>query len=166
MENNYLTTGDLAFWDQRGYGYNRNGRGVATTGLALATGLGGGALLLAIAGLWGLNKASEARNQGVLALASANNERLNSMCAEVASERTARETWQMRQTPSIQSYIDVQASPHLYASNAAYSAAEAAALAQMYNYGNNSRIDSAVASSNYLRVQPISVKDCGCGCNG
>ena len=44
----------------------------ATTGVALATGLGGGALLLAIAGLWGVNAASQARSRAAEQIAAAN----------------------------------------------------------------------------------------------
>ena len=35
---------------------------MAATGIGLAAGLGGGALLLAIAGIWGINEASKARS--------------------------------------------------------------------------------------------------------
>ena len=65
MEGNYLTAGDLALLEnRRGYGYGYgydccnpcgHGRGMATTGIGLAAGLGGGALLLAISGtVWRL----------------------------------------------------------------------------------------------------------------
>lgn len=66
---NYLTSGDLALWESRrfgdgyGYGYGYRRSGAATTGIGLAAGLGGGALLLAIAGIWGMNQASKARSK-------------------------------------------------------------------------------------------------------
>lgn len=44
--------------------YYRDHSGQRATGIGLAAGLGGGALLLAIAGIWGVNKASEARSAG------------------------------------------------------------------------------------------------------
>lgn len=51
MEGNYLTSGDLAMWENRRCGDNygcchRNERGMAATGIGLGAGLGGGALLL------------------------------------------------------------------------------------------------------------------------
>lgn len=161
MEGNYLTSGDLALWEQRGYGDGRHScKGMASTGIGLAAGLGGGALLLAIAGLWGVNQASKARSEGALALANANSYRLTGIDNAILAERSSREAWQNSNQPSIQSYIDVQATPQQ--TTTATAAAEALAYAQAVN---NNSLNSAVASSNYLRVQPISVKDCGC-CNG
>ena len=71
---NYLTAGDLALIENRrnygygegcgcGYGY-RHRDGMAATGIGLAAGLGGAALLGVIAIGWGVNKASEARAKG------------------------------------------------------------------------------------------------------
>ena len=74
MDGNYLTAGDLALIEnRRGYGYGngdcgyyRHGsKSMAATGIGLAAGLGGGALLLAIAGIWGINQASKARARGM-----------------------------------------------------------------------------------------------------
>lgn len=57
---NYLTAGEMALW-----GDHRHRRdGMAATGIGLAAGLGGGALLLAAAGIWGINQASKARSEG------------------------------------------------------------------------------------------------------
>lgn len=163
MEGNFLTTGDLALWEQRNERWGH--RGTSTTGLALACGLGGGALLLSLAGLWGLNKASEARCQCAQRMAEGNATRLNSVSAEILAERASREGWERMEMPSIRQYVDVQTHPSLNNFNAAMSTAEALAYAQAINRSDNA-LGSAVASSNYLRVQPISVKDCGCGCNG
>lgn len=185
--NNYLTSGDLALmrsYDDRrdhgyGYGYGHRGHSAAsTTGIGLAAGLGGGALLLAIAGLWGVNKASEARNAGALALSAANGAALNALSNNITvnrqaidnaliNERTARETWQNAAMPSVQSYIDVRAIPMQYASANANAAAEAAAYAQMFANGG---LNSAIGHDSFLKVQrysaPVPCGCDGCGCNG
>lgn len=182
---NALTTADFLALENRGfgYGYGRDYRGhsaASTTGIGLAAGLGGGALLLAIAGLWGINKASEARNQGALtglaglsaAMTSMNNRITNThntLEGAMANERASRENWQCSNMPSVQSYIDVRATPSQNVMTSAQAAAEAAAFAQLYN-GNNGGINSAIGSENFLRVQRYSApQPCGCdscGCNG
>ena len=81
---------------------HHDGRGMAATGIGLAAGLGGGALLLGIAGLWGLNQASKARSQS-------NQNVLNTISQFMLAERSSREGWQLAQTPSIRNYVDVQA---------------------------------------------------------
>lgn len=58
MDSN-LTTADFLALENRGFGrgyddYGCRRHGAATTGIGLAAGLGGGALLLALAGLWGV----------------------------------------------------------------------------------------------------------------
>lgn len=171
-----LSTADFLALENRGYGYchHKDHSGQRATGIGLAAGLGGGALLLAIAGLWGLNKASEARNHGALAgiasltaaLGSVNNNvNANRQAIELAlaNERSSREKWQSDQMPSVQSYIDVQASPA--AQSSASAAAEAAAFAQLYNNGG---INSAIGTDSFLKVQRYSAPvPCGCDtCNG
>ena len=63
MEADYLTSGDLAMWESNRHCYKHRD-GMAATGIGLAAGLGGGALLLAAAGIWGINQASKARSEG------------------------------------------------------------------------------------------------------
>ena len=82
--------------------------GQRATAIGLAAGLGGGALLLAIAGLWGMNKASEARQQGVMALTNANGAALSQVIGQIACERSSREAWQNQHAPTISQYVDVQ----------------------------------------------------------
>jgi hypothetical protein len=110
MEGNYLTAGDLALIENRrgygygdgyGYGCHQGGRGMAATGIGLAAGLGGGALLLAIAGLWGMNQASKARAKGAENLAQANTNHINQLSAFALAERQSREGWQMANAPTI-----------------------------------------------------------------
>ena len=103
MDGNYLTAGDLALIEnRRGYGYGngdcgyyRHGsKSMAATGIGLAAGLGGGALLLAIAGIWGINQASKARARGMENANNALTNNLNQLASLALAERTSRETWQ------------------------------------------------------------------------
>lgn len=50
-------------WDSNRHCYKHRD-GMAATGIGLAAGLGSGALLLAAAGIWGINQASKARSEG------------------------------------------------------------------------------------------------------
>lgn len=147
---------------------NRKGHSAAsTTGIALAAGLGGGALLLAIAGIWGVNKASEARSNGALALNAANAAALGKLGELIGIERSSREGWQNSMMPSVQSYIDIRNSNSGSQQTAASAAAEAAAFAQLYANGG---LNSAIGTDSFLKVQRYSApQPCGCdtcGCNG
>lgn len=140
MEGNYLTAGDLALLEnRRGYGYGYgydccnpcgHGRGMATTGIGLAAGLGGGALLLAIAGIWGINKASEARARGIENVNAALTNNLNQLATLALAERTSRETWQGTHAPTMTQYVSASANAGAGAGAGALSNAQSAALAQ------------------------------------
>lgn len=141
--------------DNRRHGRSR---GMAATGIGLAAGLGGGALLLAIAGIWGVNQASKARSEGAMAGISANTATLAALNNNILAERTSRESWQHANTPSIQSYIDVQAQPT--AQSTASAVADAYALASAVN-GNG--LSKAVGTDSFLKVQRYSAPSpCGC----
>lgn len=163
MEGNYLTAGDLALIEnRRGYydhegGYcRRDGRGMAATGIGLAAGLGGGALLLAIAAAWGVNQASKARAKGAESLAQANTNYINQVAGFMASERLSRETWQNIHAPSTTQYVDVQTGAGAFSGSSANAAALAAAI-------NNNGINSAIGGCNFLRVARYSApQPCGC----
>jgi hypothetical protein len=136
---------------------HHNSRGMAATGIGLAAGLGGGALLLGIAGLWGLNAASKARARGAEQLALANQNSLNNVAALVLQERTSRETWQNQHAPTLTQYVDVRAGAGAGAN--ALSVAEALAIA------NNGGLNPAIAHDCYLKVARVSgSQNCGCGC--
>ena len=133
---------------------HHNNRGMAATGIGLAAGLGGGALLLGIAGLWGLNAASKARARGAEQLALANQNSLNNVAALVLAERTSRETWQNNHAPTLTQYVDVRAGAGAGAN--ALSVAEALAL-------TNGGIGAAVGHDAFLKVQRYSApQPCGC----
>lgn len=150
--------------------YKRDHSGQRATGIGLAAGLGGGALALALAGLWGVNKASEARaagaTQGLAALTAAiaalnNNVNSNKTAIELAlaNERQSREGWQTANTPSIQSYIDVQATPSQ--TTTASAVADAYALAAAIN--SNGGVNSAIGTESFLKVARYSApRPCGC----
>ena len=164
MEGNYLTAGDLALIEnRRGYhgfddGYcRRDGRGMSATGIGLAAGLGGGALLLGIAAAWGLNQASKARAKGAENLAQANTNYINQIAGFVASERLSRETWQNIHAPSTTQYVDVQTGA------GAFSGSTSNALATALALNNNSGLNSAIGGCNFLRVARYSApQPCGC----
>ena len=140
---------------------HHNSHGQSATPIGLAAGLGGGALLLAIGLGWGLNKASESRAKAAEQAVSGNKDALNLVSQFMLSERTARETWQNAQTPTVKQYVDVQSqatsNPNVSAS--ALVDAYAYALAQ----NNNSGLNSAVGNCGFLRVQRYSApQPCGC----
>lgn len=170
MEGNYLTAGDLALIENRrgygygygdGYGCHQGGRGMAATGIGLAAGLGGGALLLAIAGLWGMNQASKARAKGAENLAKANANSIEQLAALTLAERNSREGWQMANAPTIRQYVDVQTGAGAFSGSSSNALATALALQQ------NSGINSAIGGCNFLRVARYSApQPCGCDtCN-
>jgi Na+(H+)/acetate symporter ActP len=134
------------------YDGRHQGRGMAATGIGLAAGLGGAALIGVLLTAWGVNKASEAR-------ASANQNSLNNLAALTLAERTSRETWQNNHAPTLTQYVDVRAGAGAGAN--ALSVAEALAL-------QNGGINSAIGRDCYLRVQRYSApQPCGCDtCNG
>lgn len=179
MEGNYLTAGDLALIEnRRGYGYGDgygcgcgsygHGRGMAATGIGLAAGLGGGALLLAIAGIWGINKASEARAHGAAQTNAALTNNLNQLATLAIAERNSREDWQNRHAPSMTQYVDVQTGAGAFAG--ANSVAQSSALAQA-----EANLLSGALTGQFARcpqeVTLVSKRNCGCpvsdcGCNG
>ena len=136
--------------------------GQRATGIGLAAGLGGGALVLAIPGIWGVNKASEARNQGAMALAAANAATLAGVSNQMACERTSRETWQNRHAPTISQYVDVRSTSQQGQASTSSATADALALASILQNQNNG-INNAIGNCGFLRVQRYSApQPCGC----
>lgn len=155
MEANGMTLADFAALEKMG---NRH-RGISGTAL----GFGVGALALGIAGLWGVNAASQARSRSAELTAAANSDAIKALAAIVGQERSSREDWQRRNQPTIGQYVDVQTNPNLNAQVQDIVTAMASAQAT----ANNTGINSAVGSENFLRVQHYSApQPCGCGCNG
>lgn len=153
--------------------YKHDHSGQRATGIGLAAGLGGGALLLAIAGLWGVNKASEARSAGatqglagiIAAMGALNGQVAANRCAHeqaVRDERASRENWQGLHAPTIVQYANAQSG----AGAGANALATAEALAYLNNQNNG--INSAIGGCNFVRVARYSApQPCGCDtCNG
>lgn len=140
------------------YDGRHQGRGMAATGIGLAAGLGGGALLFGIAGWLGLNAASRARARAAEQLALANQNSLNNVAALVLQERTSRENWQNQHAPTLTQYVDVRAGAGAGAN------ANANALAAAYALQNGG-INAAISHDCYLKVARVSgSQNCGCGC--
>lgn len=138
---NYLTSGDLALIENRrgnygymdgccgGYGYHRRD-GMAATGIGLAAGLGGAALIGVFALGFGLNQASKARAEGAMQANSLLTNNLNQLSALALAERTSREGWQNYHAPSMTQYVNATANAGAGAGAGALSNAQSAALAQ------------------------------------
>lgn len=130
----YLTKGDLALFehynkgDMPYYGCYKHRDNAATTGIGLAAGLGGAALLGVIAIGWGLNQASKARANGANQVTNLLNSNLAQLSSLVLAERQSRETWQHQHAPSMTQYVDVQTGAGAFAGS--NSSAQSSALAQ------------------------------------
>ncbi len=149
--------------DRREEGCKRQGRGMAATGIGLAAGLGGGALLLAIAGIWGINEASKARSAGAQASVNANAAAVANLTSVLLAERASRENWQNTNAPTVRQYVDVQAAPQAQSTSSAV--ADAVALATAIN---NNGLNGAIGTDSFLKVARYSApQPCGCDtCNG
>lgn len=134
--------------------------GQSATAIGLAAGLGGGALLLAIAAAWGLNNASKSRAKAAEQAVAGNKDALNLVSQFMLSERTSRETWQNVHTPTIKQYVDVSSTAQQGQQSTASAVADAVAYAIAQNNGG---LNSAIENSGFLRVQRYSApQPCGC----
>lgn len=168
MENGFITSGDLALWEQRrNYGgecgYHRGG-GKSTTAIGLASGLGGGALLLAIAGLWGVNQASKARSHGNEKNIDTINGNLAQLTQLAIMERQSRETWQNQHAPTLAQYVDVRtgALAGSYAGSNAFARAEADLVSGALT-GQFSRCPQEVTLVSKQSCPCPASNPCGCG---
>lgn len=178
---NYLTSGDLALIENRrnygygegcgcgcGYGY-RHRDGMAATGIGLAAGLGGAALLGVLAIGWGINKASEARSNGAMQANTLLANNLNQMSSLLLAERSSREGWQNYHAPSMTQYVNASANAGAGAGAGALSNAQSSALAQA-----EANLLSNALMGNTSCAQKVSLYSapmpCGCPatncCNG
>lgn len=143
-------------WESNRHCYKHRD-GMAATGIGLAAGLGSGALLLAAAGIWGINQASKARSEGA-------SKAIDILAQTQLQERVSREGWQNNHAPTISQYVDVRAGAGAGAGAGAnaLAAAEAMALASTIN-NNSNGLNSAIGGCNFLRVARYSApKPCGC----
>lgn len=183
---NYLTAGDLALIENRrnygygegcgcGYGY-RHRDGMAATGIGLAAGLGGAALLGVIAIGWGINQASLSRAKGAeqaTNLLAANMNQLTQLAiaekasreAAILAERNSREGWQNYHAPSIRNYVDVQ--------TGALAGAGASSTSNAWAQAEANLLSSALMNRTQVCPQEVTLvtkQNCpcpaSCGCNG
>lgn len=162
MDSN-LTTADFLALENRGFGrgyddYGCRRHGAATTGIGLAAGLGGGALLLALAGLWGVNQASKARQKAAEAAAAGNKSAIDILTSQTLVERQSRETWQNNHAPTISQYVDVRAGA--VAGAGANALATAEALSIIANSGRNGQVCPQPVAL-YQPAMPCSCNTCG-----
>ena len=177
---NYLTAGDLALIENRrnyggyGYGYGEGcgcgcgyhrRDGMAATGIGLAAGLGGAALLGVLAIGWGVNKASEARSNAAMQANTLLTNNLNQLSALALAERSSREGWQNMHAPTMVQYTNATANAGAGAGSFATSSALAQAEANLL---------SGALTGQFARcpqeVTLVSKQNCGCPatncCNG
>lgn len=149
--------------DRREEGNRHQGRGMAATGIGLAAGLGGAALVAALLGWAASNQASKARSEGAQAGIGANAAAMASLTNALLAERASRESWQNTNAPSVRQYVDVQATPQAQSTSSAI--ADAYALASAVN---GSGLNSAIGTDSFLKVARYSApQPCGCDtCNG
>ena len=184
---NYLTSGDLALIENRrgnygymdgccgGHGYHRRD-GMAATGIGLAAGLGGAALIGVFALGFGLNQASKARAKGAEQannLLAANLNQLTQLSiaekasreAAILAERNSREGWQTAHAPSIRNYVDVQ--------TGALAGANASSVSNAWAQAEANLLSSALMNRTQVcpqEVTLVSKQNCPCPttncCNG
>lgn len=145
---NYLTSGDLALFSEaktgkmagyEGYGYGHRRDGMAATGIGLAAGLGGAALIGVFAIGWGLNQASKARARAAENAAAGNAKAIDILANSAITERQCVTNWQNTHAPTITQYTDVRSGAGSLSGAGATAASTAEALALNALINNNSR---------------------------
>lgn len=165
MENT-LTTADFLALEGRGGYYDRGHhscKGMSATGIGLAAGLGGGALIGVLALAYGLNNASKARQKAAENACAGNAKAIDILANMAVCERNSRESWQNQHAPTMVQYTNAtaQSGAGAGATSSALATAEALALLNQQNGGLN----SAIGGCNFLRVAKFAApKNCGCGC--
>lgn len=164
---NYLTSGDLALHSQEmrgmgydGYGCHRSGKGMAATGIGLAAGLGGAALIGVFLAAWGINNASQARAKAAENLAAGNSKAIDILANNYLIERQSRETWQNQHAPSMTQYVDVRTGA------GAFSGAGANALASALLNGNGFGHNGQTCPQPVALYQPAMPCRCNTCCEG
>lgn len=144
----------------------RDHSGQRATGIGLAAGLGGGALIGLLALAYGLNNASKARMRAAENASAGNSKAIDLLANHMMNERSSREAWQNLHQPTMVQYTNATAQSGAGAGASANALATAEALA-LLNQGNG--LNSAIGGCNFLRVARYSApQPCGCDscCNG
>ena len=140
--------------------------GQRATGIGLAAGLGGGALIGLLALAFGLNNASKARMRAAENASAGNSKAIDLLATHLVSERGSREAWQNMHQPTMVQYTNATAQSGAGAGSSANALATAEALALL---SQNNGLNSAIGGCNFLRVARYSApQPCGCDtcCNG
>lgn len=176
MEGNYLTSGDLALMENHrggyGYGYGDfyggccgHGRGMAATGIGLAAGLGGGALIGLFALAYGLNSASKARARAAENAAAGNARSIDLLASQMICERNSREGWQNLHQPSMVQYVSASsqsgAGAGANAASNALASAEALALNALLNNNGHNGQTCPQPVALYQPAMPCRCNTCG-----
>lgn len=176
MEGNYITSGDLAMWDTArtsragnyygegcgyGYGHRHGAYGTATTGVGLAAGLGGAALLGVLAIGWGMNNASKARARAAENAAAGNAKAIDILAQNALADRQSRETWQNVHAPSMTQYVDVRTGAGAFSGAGANAAADALALSAIVNGNGRSGQVCPQPVALYQPAMPCRCNTCG-----
>lgn len=170
---NYLTSGDLALFSEAKYGgragvydgyccgHRRDG--MAATGIGLAAGLGGAALLGVLAVGWGVNQASKARSRAAENAAAGNTKAIEIVTSVLAQDRQIRENWQNMHAPTITQYTDVRTGAGAFAGAGANAAADALALSALINGNGNGRSGQVCPQpvALYQPAMPCRCNTCG-----
>jgi hypothetical protein len=145
----------------------RHTSGTAITGVALAAGLGGAALLTALVGVWAVNSASKARsigNQNTMnAQAKANSDLVGLLANRVVADNQRADSINIDVAQTLRSLTGATATGGT--SNAQSQALATAEAIALLNGGNTNPLSSVIQQNCALRVQRVSEQNCGC-CNG
>lgn len=143
---------------------HRHTSSTAITGVALAAGLGGAALIAALVGSWAVNSASKARSAGNIntmnAQAKANSDLVALLANRMVSDNQRADNITLDVQQTLRSLTGATATG---GTSTAQSLANAEAVAALLN--NNNPLSSVIQQNCALRVQRVSEQNCGC-CNG
>lgn len=160
----YLTAGELAMWEQRGgYGYDchkGSGRGMAATGIGLAAGLGGAALLGTLIAAWGANQASKARARAAENKADGNTKTLEILSGVVNREATRQDGINIDVTQTLRSLTSSTAQGGS-ASSSALATAEALALLNSASGSGRNGQTCPTPVALYQPAMPCRCNTCG-----
>lgn len=171
--NDFLSRGELAMWDtsrtsRAGNFYSECGcghrsGGMAATGIGLAAGLGGAALLGVIAVGWGVNQASKSRLRAAEAAANGNAKAIDILAQNALAERQCVANWQNMHAPTITQYTDVRTGAGAFAGAGANAAADALALSALINGNGNGRSGQVCPQpvALYQPAMPCRCNTCG-----
>ena len=140
--------------------------GQRATGIGLAAGLGGGALIGLLALAYGLNNASKARMRAAENASAGNSKAIDLLANHMMGERNSREAWQNLHQPTMVQYTNATAQSGAGAGASANALAPAEALAL---HTQHHGLNAAIGGCNFLRVARYSApQPCGCDtcCNG